>query len=51
MVSGYGLKKYKFVKNTTSDKSKLSASIKLYPENTVESFDISIILTDEDANI
>lgn len=51
MVSGYGLKKYKFVKNTTTDKSKLSASIKLYPENTVESFDISIILTDEDADI
>lgn len=51
MVSGYGLKKYKFIKNTVSDKTKLSASIKLYPENTVESFDIAIILTDEDAEV
>ena len=51
MVSGYGLKKYKFIKNTVSDKSKLSANIVLYPENTVEQFDIAIILTDEDADV
>lgn len=51
MVSGYGLKNYKIIKNQVADKSKLSANIILYPENTVESFEITIMLTDEDAEI
>lgn len=51
MVAGYGLKRYKIVKNSVMDKTKLSASVILYPENTVESFDISIRLTDDDAEV
>lgn len=51
MVAGYGLKRYKLIKQQTVDKSKLSADVRLYPENTVESFDITVTLTDEDAEV
>lgn len=51
MVAGYGLKNYKILKLASVDKSKLSADIRLYPENTVESFDLTVTLTDEDATV
>ena len=51
MESGHGLKKYKVLQNTVQDKTKISANIVLYPENTVESFEIAVILTDDDAEV
>lgn len=48
MVSGTGLKTYKFVKNTSVDKTKVSCTIKLYPIYTVESFDIEIHISNDD---
>jgi len=51
MVSGYGLKGYKFVKLDSDDKTKLRCNIKITPQYAVESFDIGIVLTDEDLTV
>lgn len=51
MVSGQGLANYKIIKNQSNDKTKLSATIKLYPIYSVESFEVTIVLSDEDVVI
>lgn len=51
MVSGYGLSGYKVIKNPTNDKTRLSAIIKLYPVYAVESFEVTVILSDEEVSV
>ena len=51
MVSGYGLSGYKIIKNPTNDKTRLSAIIKLYPVYAVESFEVTVILSDEEVTV
>ena len=51
MVSGEGLSAYKLIKNVSQDKTKLSATIRLYPVYAVESFEIEITLEDEEVTV
>ena len=51
MVSANGLKNYKMLKSTPSDKTKLQCQIVLYPQYSVESVNISIQLQDEDITV
>lgn len=51
MVSGEGLSSYKIVKNTSQDKTRLSATIRLYPKYAIESFEIAITLEDEEVTV
>lgn len=51
MVSGEGLSAYKLIKNTSQDKTKLSATIRLYPTYAVESFEIDITLEDQEVTV
>lgn len=51
MVSGEGLSSYKLVKNVSQDKTRLSATIRLYPMYAVESFEIAITLEDEEVSV
>ena len=51
MVSGEGLSSYKVIKNVTQDKTKLSATIRLYPVYAIESFEIMITLEDEEVTV
>ena len=51
MVSGYGLSGYKIIKNASNDKTRLSAIVKLYPIYAVESFEITIVLSDQEITI
>lgn len=51
LMYGQGLSDYKVIKNQTTEKAKLSATIKLYPLYAVEDFDITIELSDEDVSV
>lgn len=51
MVSASGLKNYKLLKSTPSDKTKLQCQIVLYPTYGVESVTVGILLEDEDVTI
>lgn len=51
MVSGEGLSSYKVIKNVTQDKTRLSATIRLYPVYAIESFEIMITLEDEEVTV
>ena len=51
MVSGYGLSGYKIIKNASNDKTRLSAIVKLYPIYAVESFEITIVLSDQEITV
>lgn len=51
LMSGQGLSNYKIIKNPTTEKAKLKATIKLYPIYAVEDFDITIELSDEDVSV
>lgn len=51
ITSAAGISDYAIYKNTPSDKSKLSATIKIYPEYALESFDIYVNLSDEDVTV
>ena len=51
MVSGEGLSSYKLIKNVSQDKTRLSATIRLYPTYAVESFEIEITLEDEEVTV
>lgn len=48
LVSGGGLSAYKIIKETTTNKTLLKATIRIYPIYAVDSFEISVVLTDED---
>lgn len=49
MVSGNVIKYYKILKVATTDKTKLAAKIQIAPIYAVETVEITIVLTDEDA--
>ena len=51
MVSGSGISAYKIVRNTIDSSIKISASIRVYPVYAVESFDISVQITDSDITV
>jgi len=48
MKSGAGLSGYKIIKNPTTEKAKLIATIKLYPLYAVEDFEITVTMEDEE---
>lgn len=61
MVTGYGLDKYKILQGKYNpvtgkleqpkDKAKLYATIKLWPVYAVESFDVTVVITDQDVEV
>lgn len=51
LKSGQGLSDYKVIKNPTTEKAKLKATIKLFPIYAVEEFEITIELSDEDVSV
>lgn len=51
MKSGNGIKNYSFKFNKTSDKTKLSVTIKIIPIYAVEDFDISIVMENEEVTV
>lgn len=48
MVAGSAVDRYKIVKVATNDKTKIAAHIQIVPIYAVESFEISVIMTDEE---
>lgn len=51
MQSSAGISGYKIVKEPSERKTEVKASIKLYPIYAVESFDISVVLTNEEVSV
>ena len=51
MVAGSAVRYYKILKINTTDKTKIAAKIQIMPVYAVETFEISIILTDEDITV
>ena len=51
MMSGSGISNYTIIRNSSSIPTKISASIRIYPIYSVESFDISVELTDDDITV
>ena len=50
LVSGGGLSAFKIIKNPSNDKTKLSATIRIYPIYAVDSFEISVVLSDTEVS-
>lgn len=48
MKSGQGIAEYQIIRNASDKPTKVNASIKLWPIYGVESFDITVYMTDED---
>ena len=51
MVSGSGISGYRIIRNTSDSPTKISASIRIYPIYAVESFDITVFMTDDDVTV
>lgn len=51
MKSGRGLRWYKWKKEVVSQKALIKATLTIQPIEAVESFDFTIVLTDEDTTI
>ena len=51
MVSGSGISGYRIIRNTSDSPTKISASIRIYPIYAVESFDITVYMTDDDVTV
>ena len=51
MVSGYGISNYKIIRENPSDRSVITATIRLYPVYAVESFDLTIYLQNGDVEV
>ena len=51
MTSGYGLSGYKVIRNASQDPSKILATIRLYPIYAVESFDITVELSNDSISV
>ena len=51
MKSGRGIKWYKWFKEETKEKALIKATVTIQPIEAVESFDINIVLTDQDADV
>ncbi len=48
MVTGAGITRYNFVRNMDVDRTKIEATIIIYPVYAVESFEITVVLADDD---
>lgn len=51
MQSGYGISGYKIIRQTTTEKAKVVALIRLYPVYAVEEFEITVVMSDEDVSV
>lgn len=51
MASGNVINRYKIIKLSTPDKTKIAAKIQIVPIYAVESFEISIVMTDEEITV
>ena len=51
MKSGRGIKWYKWFKEPATEKATIKATLTIQPIEAVESFDINIVLTDQDATV
>lgn len=51
MISGAGISGYKIIKGETDEKAKLVAIIRLFPVYAVESFDITVVMADEEVSV
>jgi hypothetical protein len=51
MKSGRGLEWYKWKKEVTTQKALIKATLTIQPIEAVESFDFTIVLTDEEATV
>lgn len=51
MLSGQGLSGYKVIRGVTTEKAKVVANIKLYPLYAVESFEITVVISDEEVSV
>ena len=51
MVSGSGISGYRILRNASDSPTKISASIRIYPIYAVESFDITVYMTDDDVTV
>lgn len=51
MVSGYGISNYKIIKLSPSDKSVITAEIRIYPVYAVEAFSITLYLQNGDVQV
>jgi len=51
MVSGYGISNYKIIKENPSDKSTITAIIRIYPVYAVESFDLTLYLQNGEVEV
>lgn len=51
MVSGSGISGYRIIRNVSDSPTKISASIRIYPIYAVESFDITVYMTDDDVTV
>ena len=51
MVSGSGISGYRILRNASDSPTKVSASIRIYPIYAVESFDITVYMTDDDVTV
>ena len=51
MVTSSAVRRYKILKIATSDKTRIAAEIQIVPIYAVETFKISIIMTDEEITV
>ena len=51
MVTSYAVRRYKILKVATTDKTRIAAEIQIVPIYAVETFKISIIMTDEEITV
>lgn len=51
MVSGYGISNYKIIRENSSNKAKIVATVRIYPVYAVEGFDITVYLSDADVSV
>ena len=51
MLSGNGIASYRIIKQATSAKARLKASIRIFPIEAVEDFELSVVLEDESTTV
>lgn len=51
MTSGYGISNYKVIREVSNDPSKIIATIRIYPVYAVESFEITVELSNDTINV
>jgi hypothetical protein len=50
MTSGYGISAYKVIREPSNDPTKIVATIRIYPVYAVESFEITVELSNDTVN-